>query len=141
MKYVLDASAALAWVLPNVYSAQALRLRDESRRKIHALLAPSIFPGEIASGLTKAERQKLIPVGEARRLLGKVFGTAPALFPYRRLLYRATDISSQTRSAFYDCLYVALAEQENCEFVTADDKLVRNVQTQFPFVRSLASMP
>lgn len=41
----------------------------------------------------------------------------------------------------YDCLYVALAEQEKCEFVTADDKLVNNVQKQFPFVRHLSTFP
>lgn len=34
-----------------------------------------------------------------------------------------------------------LAELDNCEFVTADDKLVNNVQKQFPFVRHLSSIP
>ena len=41
----------------------------------------------------------------------------------------------------YDAIYVALAERESCELVTADDKLVKNLQPQFPFIRSLASMP
>jgi predicted nucleic acid-binding protein len=36
---------------------------------------------------------------------------------------------------------VALAEREGCEFVTADDRLVRNLQAQFPFIVSLASIP
>jgi predicted nucleic acid-binding protein len=27
----------------------------------------------------------------------------------------------------YDCLYVALAEREKCDLVTADEKLVRNL--------------
>src|SRR5437764_5957293 len=31
------------------------------------------------------------------------------------------DISSQLRQSVYDCLYVALAERESCELVTADD--------------------
>ena len=39
------------------------------------------------------------------------------------------------------CLYIALAEREHCELVTADDKLVRNLQPHFPFVVSLASLP
>lgn len=34
----------------------------------------------------------------------------------------------------YDCLYVVLAEREGCDFVTADARLVNNLQTQFPFV-------
>jgi predicted nucleic acid-binding protein len=45
------------------------------------------------------------------------------------------------RVGIYDCLYVALAEREGCEFITADDKLSRNLQCKFPFVLSLASMP
>ena len=63
------------------------------------------------------------------------------MHPYEPLMGRAVDLSSQTRSAFYDCLYVALAEREGCELVTADDKLVRNLQASFPFIKSLASLP
>ena len=56
------------------------------------------------------------------------------------IFYRAIDISSQTRSGFYDCLYVALAEREGIELVTTDDKLLKNLQASFPFVVSLASL-
>jgi predicted nucleic acid-binding protein len=44
------------------------------------------------------------------------------------------------RCGVYDCLYVALAEREGCEFITADDRFVRNLGAQFPFIVSLASM-
>jgi predicted nucleic acid-binding protein len=57
------------------------------------------------------------------------------------LLRRALTIASQVRIGVYDCLYVALAEHEGCQFVTADDRLVRNIQTQFPFIISLAALP
>jgi hypothetical protein len=33
------------------------------------------------------------------------------------------------------------AEREHCELVTADDKLVKNLQTSFPFIKSLSSLP
>jgi predicted nucleic acid-binding protein len=33
-----------------------------------------------------------------------------------------------------------LAEREGCELVTADEKLVTQLQATFPFIRSLASM-
>lgn len=141
MKYVLDASVALRWVLPLPLAPKALRLRDEYRRGLHELIAPSHFPGEVASALTKSERQKLIRVGRARRLVGDILTTAPALHPYDALLDRALDISPQTRSAFYDCLYVALAEREGCELMTADDKLLNNLQRHFPFLVPLSSLP
>ena len=66
MRYVLDASVALCWVIPRPLSPKALLLRDEYRQQIHELIAPSVYPHEFASALTKSERQKLVPVGDAR---------------------------------------------------------------------------
>ena len=58
MKYVLDSCVALKWVLPESDSGTAIRLRDEYSKGIHELLAPDIFPSEIANGLASVERQK-----------------------------------------------------------------------------------
>ncbi len=71
MRYVLDASAALCWVLPRPNSGKALQLRADFQNALHELIAPSVFSGEVASALTKAERQKLIVVGDARPLLAR----------------------------------------------------------------------
>jgi predicted nucleic acid-binding protein len=141
MNYVLDASIGACWVLRNPLMSKAVRLRDEYQRQIHQLIAPAHFPLEVANGLTKAESQKIIPVGDASLLIRDILNTPPILYPIDPLFYRAVEISSQTRSAFYDCLYVALAERERCELVTADLQLVNNLQGQFPFVVSLASLP
>ncbi len=141
MKVVLDASVAVYWVLRNPLQAKALKLRAEHQQNVHELIAPAHFPVEIASALTKAERQKLISVGDARWHIADVLSTPPVLYPLDPLFDRAVDISSQTRAGFYDCLYVALAEQESCELVSADDKLINALRGQFPFVLSLASLP
>lgn len=141
MRYTLDVSAALCWVLPRPASPHAVRLRDGVRQGAHDLVAPSLFPAEAASALTNAERQKLVPVGQARLLLADILSTPPAMHPYEPLLARAVDISSQTRSGLYDCLYVALAEREGCERVTDDQKLIANLTTHFPFIVPLASLP
>jgi hypothetical protein len=79
MKYVLDASAALPWVLPEKDSAKATRLPDEARNAVHELLAPDIFPAEVFSALLKAERTKRINVGEAKTLYASVAADIPAL--------------------------------------------------------------
>lgn len=105
MRYVLDVSAALCWVLPRPASAKAVQLRAQFGQGVHALIAPSIFAAETASALTKAERQRLIPVGQASLLLADILATPPAVVPYEPLLARAVDISSQTRGGLYDCLY------------------------------------
>ena len=45
------------------------------------------------------------------------------------------------RVSMYDCLYVALAEREKCELVTADGRLIKILQGTFPFLVALAAMP
>jgi predicted nucleic acid-binding protein len=91
--------------------------------------------------LTRAERQKRITVGEAESLWQGVLLARPRLVPYLPLMTKAIQISSSIRIGIYDCLYVALAERENCEFVTADDKILKNLKSQYPFIVSLASLP
>ena len=61
MKYVLDASVALSWVMPRPLTAKALALRDDFRHHVHEsddlghapgagllLLASSTFPDTAA---------------------------------------------------------------------------------------------
>lgn len=43
MKYVLDASVALKWVLPEANSDKALALRDAFDRQVDELIAPHFF--------------------------------------------------------------------------------------------------
>lgn len=141
MRYVLDASVAHKWVLPEPDSAQAVRLRDDYRAGTHDLLAPDVFAVEVAHALVKAERQGIIvsPAGAVK--LTDVLRSVPVLHPYLPLLTRAFDIASAGRIGVYDCLYVALAEREGCELVTADDRLVRNLRASFPFLLPLSAMP
>lgn len=141
MKYVLDASVAVRWVVAGPLTQKAIKLRDEYPRKIHELVSPDIYIDEVASALTKTERQKTIPVGDAAPLYVMVMNTPPLLVSRLPFTTRAIDISSQTRAGYYDCLYVALAEHEQCVLLTADDKLARSLQPRFPFIKSLASLP
>jgi hypothetical protein len=60
MKYVLDASVGIKWVMNDVDSAQARRLRDDFRKRIHELIAPDSFPLEAAHALTKAGRRGIV---------------------------------------------------------------------------------
>jgi predicted nucleic acid-binding protein len=141
MKYVLDANIALKWVLAEPDSAKARQLRDDFQAAFHDLLAPDVFEVEVAHALTRAERQRKIAVGQAAILWSDVMSTPPRLDRFGPIMPRAIDISSRSRQGVYDCLYVALAEREKCELVTADDKLVRNLQPHFPFIVPPSSLP
>ena len=141
MKYVLDSSVALKWVLPETDSVKAIRLRDEYKNGIHELLAPDIFTPEIANGLASAERQGRIKPGESAILLLDVVRAAPALHPTAPLLLRAMALAIATRRAVYDCIYLALAEAQGCELVTADDQFARGLRASYPFIVSLVALP
>ena len=140
MKYVLDASVALKWVLPEQDSDKANQVRDDYRNGLHELLAPDIFSVEVAHVLSKAERQGILNQGDGAILLADVITTLPRLFSSLSLLPRAYTIASMERLSLYDCLYLALAEQQQCELLTADSKLLRALPAHpIVHISSLAS--
>ncbi len=141
MRYVLDSSVAFKWLVPEKDSDKALRLRDDFNKGIHELLAPDILPLETTHALTRAERQKRITPAQGVVLLKDQIQNLPLLHPHLPLLTRGYEISSAKRVGVYNCIYVALAEHEGCELVTADDKLIKNLQKDFPFIIALASLP
>ena len=141
MRYVLDSCVAIKWVVPEALRDKALRLRDDGRNAVHEFLAPDAFPLEIGHALTRAERQGRISQADGWTSWQEVMADAPRLEPSLALMARAYEISSQWRVGIYDCLYVALSEQESCEFITADDRLIRNLGQQFPFIIALSLLP
>ncbi len=141
MKYVFDSSVALKLVLPETDSDKAVALRDGYVQGVHELIAPDIFPVEVAHALAKAERRGILKPREGLTKLLRVLSTSPVLHPHLPLLPRAYEIASQARIGVYDCLYVALAERERFEMVTADQRLLRALRTDFPFLVDLASLP
>jgi len=140
MNLVLDSSVAVKWVLPEIDSDKAESLRNAYRQNIYVLLSPDVFPVEVGHALTRAERQLRINVGDAEDLWNEVMADAPQLVPYLPLMPGAMRISSVHRIGVYDCLYLALAEQEGCKLVTEDARL-SSLKAQFPFILSLADLP
>lgn len=124
MRYVLDASVALKWVLTEPDSDKADRLRTAFRNAAHVLIAPDVFPIEVGHALTRAERRGLIPVGSAEPPLLDILTSSPKFPAGLPLLRRAMTLSSRARIGVYDCLDVTLAEQEGGTLVTTDDRLV-----------------
>ena len=139
MKLVLDSSVALKVALPEKDSDKAIALCGAFEQGAHELLAPDVFPIEAGHALTKAERRGLIAIGQASILIADL--PIPEFHPSIPLLQRAIDISSIFRVAVHDCLYVALAEQEHCDLLTADQRLLNSLRKDFSFLIDLADLP
>jgi predicted nucleic acid-binding protein len=137
MKYVLDSSVALKTVLPESDSQQAIRLVKEFKQEIHELIAPDVLPIEIGHALTRAERQGRIAVADGWILWQSIMSDCPSLHPSLPLMPRAFELSSAMRLGVYDCLYVALAEQEGCSVVTADARLAKTFKSRTVSLDSL----
>ena len=141
MRLVLDSSVAFKWVVPEVHSDKALRLRDAARKAVHTFLTPDVFFPELANPLTCAERQKRIPVSTAATLLLDVLSTPPAIVPAGPLLLRLRHFLAGKGRLLRLPLRRPRRARGTPKFVTADDKLVKNLQPQFPFILALSSMP
>lgn len=141
MRYVFDASVAIKCILPEKDSPKAVRLLNAYRRAAHQLIAPDLFVVEIAHAITRAERRNIIQPTTGLKRFTALMQARPLLHPFLPLMPRAFALSSAMRLDVYDCVYVALAEREGCEFVIADDRVVKNLHSAFPFVISLSSLP
>ncbi len=141
MRYVLDSNIAVKWVLEEDLSDKARSLRSEFVQGTHEFVSPDVFLAEVAHALTRAQRQGRITSLEVDLFVSDVLTTLPRFHSYFPLLARGIEIAVNARIGVYDCLYVALAEAERCNLLTADDRLVRTLQPSFAFITSLASLP
>lgn len=123
MTWVVDASIALKWVIPEVLSQQADRVRDGEDE----VLAPDLLLVEIANALWRKTAAGEISPREADTAFELVRHSGIDLHAAAPLLPRAMDLARRLEHPVYDCVYLALAERERAAFVTADQRLLRRV--------------
>ena len=120
--FVIDASVALKWVVEEDGTPAALVLRRKSR-----LIAPELLVAECANILWKKVRRNELTSDEALLAARLLQGADVELLPTRSLLEPATRIAIELDHPAYDCLYLALAIESQCRFVTADESLLRKL--------------
>ena len=124
MTYVVDASVAVKWLLPEALSEAALRLLDGGDE----LLAPEMLMIEAANVLWRKAARRELTANEARRALALLVESALDLRPARPLAMRALELAQALEHPVYDCLYLSLAERERATLVSADDRLLAAVR-------------
>jgi predicted nucleic acid-binding protein len=137
MKLILDSSVAFKTLVVEQESDKAVKLFDEYRQGVHELLSPDILPVEVGHALTRAERQGRVSPTNGYALWSSLMADCPPLVPYLTLMPRAYALSSQAKIGIYDCLYLALAEHEQCQVVSADQRLVNTFPGQVVSLSSL----
>ena len=118
-RFVVDASVAVKWLLPEVHSGAARSLlRAEA-----VLLAPDLIRAEVGNVLWKRWRRSELVAAEVDAALAD-FRRFPLEVHSAELLLESAWVSArETGLTVYDSLYVALAVAEQAPLVTADRRL------------------
>ena len=116
---VIDASIAVKWVVEEDGTPEALALRQKSK-----LIAPELLVAECANILWKKVQRSELSKAEALLAARLLQGAEIELLPMRSLLEAATHMSIEIDHPAYDCLYLAVAIQRECQFVTADERFL-----------------
>ena len=119
MSLVIDASIAIKWVVTEPGTDEALSLRRDR------LFAPDLLIPECANILWKKVRRAEITEQEASLAARLLARAEVQLEPMRPLREPATRLAVTLDHPAYDCIYLALAEQLACDFVTADAAFYR----------------
>ena len=120
---VIDASIAVKWVVEEHNTPEALTLRQKAK-----LIAPELLVAECANILWKKVKREELLKQEALLAARLLQGAEIELLPTRSLFEAATRMSIEIDHPPYDCLYLALAVEKECPFVTADERFLRKLQ-------------
>lgn len=131
-RVVVDASVAIKWYLDDEEHV------DEARAVLAAyvaneiaFLAPDHIRYEVPNAILVAARRRRIDPATAKLAVSNFLVTRMAMAGSYSLLNDAYDYAMRYECAFYDALYLALADQWDCPFVHADRRLHNTLAGRF----------
>jgi predicted nucleic acid-binding protein len=136
----VDASLIVWSLVPYPLSSAAEALLDNWQKTDTQLIAPALLGFEITSTLRRLVymREISLVVGEeafARFLRIQIqLESHPGIFPHA---WRIANELNLARA--YDASYLAVAQANQCDFWTADQKLYNAVHAKLPWVRWLGN--
>ena len=136
---VLDTSVVLKWFLREGEAGreQALTLRQTYLEGHAQLLVPGLLLYEVANVLRYKQDWDASRVAQA---IHSILALKLQIIPVSSaLLQRAVKLAYKHDLAVYDAFFVALAEENQAVFITADQKAARRLR-ELPHVRSLTGV-
>jgi predicted nucleic acid-binding protein len=128
---VVDASVVVKWFLPEVDSAVARALHGQEMQ------APVIWITEVANAFWHHVRIGELSTDQATALVFRLSKAPIISAGVEGLLQQAFALANALPHPIYDCLYLALALQENTVLVTADGRFARTVRMHGQWSRSI----
>jgi predicted nucleic acid-binding protein len=118
--FVIDASVALKWFVPEPDSGMA----DDLVRADAELIAPGIIWIELANAVWKNVRLGNVDSGIWDDVAAKLPGLMTIHSAEGQLLQAALKLAVAHEHPIYDCLYLALAIQSDARVVTVDKRFL-----------------
>jgi|ERR671918_1111500 predicted nucleic acid-binding protein len=119
MALIVDASVAIKWFIDEPGSDAARRLW----RAEPGLLAPDLIVPEVCNAAWRKVRPGQSDSAQAMQIAARLRHGVLELQPTSALAPRAVELALQLDHPVYDCFYLALAEAEKAELITADRRL------------------
>ena len=130
IRFVLDASVALAWFVDHPVAAYAVRVRKSLARDARALV-PGLWHLEMANGFAVAERRGVLTsanstaaIAAIEQLLVQSIENSVDFISLRQLLTTARDFQLTA----YDAVYLYTARRERLPLATLDRRLLSAAQ-------------
>lgn len=120
---LVDASVAMKWLVDEDGSEAAAELANTV-----PLVAPELLRAEVGNALVTKLRRGDINGEEVMSAFNAVGYFVARWIAMPTLADRALAIASNLRHPIYDCYYLAAAESEALELVTADQRLIAAVR-------------
>lgn len=107
MAFVLDASIAIAWVVPNQATAYTRRIRLRAKREPYHV--PAIFAAEITNVLVVLERRRILTERGAEAAADVLSRLNPIVHEISLGISQLRNLANRFALTAYDASYLALA--------------------------------
>lgn len=136
---VVDSSVAVKWFVVEPHTVEARKILDGYQNGSLSFLAPDLINAEFGNIIWKKHLFQGLAAADAQHVLDEFRALQLTLTSTALLLEEAYQLAVRHQRTVYDALYLALSLRENCQFVTADEKLVNAVGASFPNLIWLAN--
>jgi predicted nucleic acid-binding protein len=141
MQRVVDASVVAKWFLPEADKDKAEQILREFIEEKVQIAAPDLLVAELGNLLwRRSTKLGDISTSQAEQMYSDFLALRVPLRHSAAIAAAALKLATTGNHPIYDMLYIALAEESSCEFVTADRTLVNKFGKTFACLRWLGDL-
>lgn len=123
MAFVLDASVAVAWVVPSQANEYASRIRLRAKRE--PFHVPAVFPAEVSNVIIALERRSILSAQGAAAAAGVLSRLEPIVHALGLSVAELRQLANRYDLSAYDAAYLALALELRLPVACGDRPLKR----------------